>query len=104
MDVGTLKYNLEVNDQGSAKSISEASKAVDTLKSNFEDADKKGKFFSKAMLGMNSEALSLSKTVVGLAGGIAAAGAALGGVAIKQAVDFQTNMSNVNTLSKSKPR
>jgi TP901 family phage tail tape measure protein len=98
MDVGTLKYNLEVNDQGSAKSISEASKAVDTLKSNFEDADKKGKFFSKAMLGMNSEALSLSKTVVGLAGGIAAAGAALGGVAIKQAVDFQTNMSNVNTL------
>lgn len=98
MDVGTLKYNLEVNDQGSAKSIDNASKAVDNLKENFDDADKKGKGFSKSMFSMNSEALSLSKSVATLAGGIAAAGAALGGVAIKQAVDFQSNMADVNTL------
>lgn len=97
-DVGTLKYTLEVNDQGSAKTIEAASKSVDGLKKNFEDADKKGVGFNKSMLSMNDKALDLSKSVVKLAGGIAAAGAALGGVALKQAVDFQSNMSDVNTL------
>lgn len=98
MDVGSLKYTLEVNDQGSAKSINDASKAVNGLKENFEDADKKGKGFNKSMFSMNSEALALSSSIAKLAGGVVAAGAALGGVAIKQAVDFQSNMSDVNTL------
>jgi TP901 family phage tail tape measure protein len=98
MDVGTLKYNLEVNDQGSAKSIDSASKAVGELKGEFEAADKKGAGFNKSMFSMNQEALSLSNSIVKLGAGVLAAGAALGGVALKQAADFQSSMANVNTL------
>ena len=98
MDVGALKYTLEVDDQGSTKTLQSASKAVEDLKNKVQDAEKKGGGFNKSMLSMNQSALNLSKSIVKLGAGLVAAGAALGGVAIKQAADFQSSMADVNTL------
>lgn len=98
MDVGTLKYNLEVNDQGTAKSISEASKAVNNLKSNFEDADKQGKVFSKSMFSMSSEAEDLSKSIGKLAVVGTAAAGALGVSMIKAAADTEQTRISFTTM------
>lgn len=98
IQVGELQYLVEILDKNSSKVLDSISGETANLTKELEKADKGSTKFSKSFGDAQKASTNFAKGVGVAVTAVAAAGAALGAFAVNEASEFQSRMSDINTL------